>query len=414
MRCRPALVCCVFIAQLGFAGFAPADDWPQWQGLNRDALTNETGLLKTWPYGGPPRVWLYRDCGKGYAGPAIVGDRLYILGSRNGIAYLLCLDVTSGTEIWHTKIGPEVKNRWGDGPRATPTVDGELTYVLGGQGSLVCVRTADGSEVWRKTMRELGGSIPSWGFCESVLVDGDWVVCTPGGEAGAVAALNKQTGDLVWQSADVPDNAHYSSIIRVAPHGRPQYVQLLEKRLIGLAVADGRLLWQLGWPGATAVVPTPIFHNNAVYVTSGYGAGSMLAAFETDGTATDVYRNKVMKNHHGGAIRLGDYIYGYSDGVGWVCQDFYTGERVWRERSALGKGAIGYADGRFYCLDEESGVVVLIEASPDGWNEQGRFTLQPQTQIRSNAGGIWVHPVIAGGKLYLRDQDLLYCYDVRE
>lgn len=390
-----------------------ANDWPQWNGPNRDGLSAETGLLKSWPQDGPPQIWQIQGCGKGYSGPAIVDDYLYTLGSVDGKTFALALDAATGNEIWRTELAPELTNGWGDGPRSTPTVNGNRVYVMTGQGTLAALRDSDGQVMWKKTMAELGGSTPGWGYCESVLVDGEAVLCTPGGEAGAVAALNKETGELLWQSSEVTDRAQYVSIVKMTATAGPQYIQLLEKRLIGLSTSDGSLLWEAPWPGNTAVVPTPICHEDLVYVTSGYGAGCMLQQCNPTGTVTEIYRNKVMKNQHGGAIRVGDFVYGYSDSTGWLCHHLQTGKQAWRERDALGKGAIGYADGMLYCLEERTGTVVLIEASPKAWNEHGRFTLAPLTEIRSPSGGIWVHPVIANGKLYLRDQELLFCYDVK-
>jgi outer membrane protein assembly factor BamB len=382
------------------------------QGPNRDNVGNESGLLKTWPEGGPKQAWLNRDVGAGYAGPAIVDGRMYIMGTRDDAAHLFCLDANEGTEIWAAEICPKFENKWGDGPRSTPSVDGDRVYCITGTGTVICCRTENGEEVWRRTMQEMGGSTPAWGYCESVLIDGDRLLCTPGGASGTVAALNKLTGEVVWQSTEVTDGAHYSSIIRAEPHGQPQYIQLLEKRLIGLSVDDGRLLWETEWPGQVAMIPTPVFHNGFVYATAGYGVGCGLFEIGPDNSVTEVYRNKTMKSKHDGIVRLGNHIYGYSDGVGWLCQDFHTGEQVWRERQALGKGAIGYADGMLYCIDEKDGEVVLIDASPEGWKEHGRFTLEPQTENRSPSGAIWVHPVIVNGKLYLRDQELLFAFDV--
>jgi outer membrane protein assembly factor BamB len=263
-------------------------------------------------------------------------------------------------------------------------------------------------------MESLGGRVPNWGYTESVLIDGNKLLCTPGGRKGAIAALDKRTGEVIWQSEELEDFAHYSSIVRGEFHGQPQYVQLLEKRLVGLATEDGGLLWEVAWPGNVAVIPTPIVHDNHVFATSGYGAGCMLVSISPQNEATKVYENKLMKNQHGGVIRVGDFAYGFSDDVGWLCLDFRTGERHWRERDALGKGAIGYADGKFYCIDQSEGQVVLIDASPEGWTERGRFTLSPQSEIRAPRGGIWVHPVIVGGKLLLRDQEFVYCYDVTQ
>ena len=192
-----------------------------------------------------------------------------------------------------------------------------------------------------------------------------------------------------------------------------QYIQLTQKTLVGIAADDGRVLWSYPWPGRIAVVPTPIFRGGKVYIACGYGVGCGLVKL-VDGTAEEVYENKVMKNHHGGVILVGDHLYGYSDGLGWVCQDFETGEQVWAEKKALGKGAIACADGMLYCVDEGSGEVVLIEASPEGWNEKGRFKLEPQSEYRSPSGKIWTHPTIANGKLYLRDQEIVYCFDIKK
>jgi outer membrane protein assembly factor BamB len=261
-------------------------------------------------------------------------------------------------------------------------------------------------------MESLGGVVPNWGYAESVLVDGDKVLCTPGGPQGAIVAIDKVSGDVFWQSKELTDTAHYSSIVRGEFHRRPQYVQLLEKRLVGLSPKDGKLLWEVEWPGSVAVIPTPIVHDNQVFVTSGYGAGCMLVSVNENNEAAKVYENKRMKNQHGGVINIGDYLYGFSDEVGWVCLDARTGEFMWRVRDALGKGAIGYADGRFYCVDQSEGNVVLIDASPKGWKERGRFTLSPQSESRSDRGGIWVHPVVVDGKLFLRDQEYVYCFDV--
>jgi outer membrane protein assembly factor BamB len=392
---------------------ANGQQWPQWLGPQRNGTSDERGLLKSWPSEGPPLRWIARDCGAGYGGPAVVDGRLLIMGTRGEDAYLFCLDPRNGSELWAARIVAKYDNDWGDGPRSTPTVDGDRVYGLTGGGTLICCRLDNGQELWRTTMQDLGGKTPTWGYSESVLVDGDLVLCTPGGSAGAVAALDKLTGKLVWQSSELSDGAHYSSIIKFTPHGNPQYVQLLEKRLVGLAAEDGRKLWEVPWNGRVAVIPTPLAHENLVYATAGYGAGCVLVEIDSHNDASEVYRNNLMKNHHGGVVRLGDHVYGHSDGVGWLCQDFRTGEQVWRERSDFGKGAIGYADGMLYCLEEDTGTVVLIEASAEGWNETGRFTLEPQSDQRSQRGKIWVHPVIVGGTLYLRDQELLYAFDVR-
>jgi len=388
--------------------------WPRWRGANYDSKSTETGLLQQWPTNGPSRVWLFEDCGLGYAGPAIVGDRLYIMGARDGQDHLLCLDATSGDEIWSTPLGPVFENDWGDGPRSTPTVDGDFIFAMSSRGFLSCVRIDDGNIVWTTSMQDLGGDIPTWGYAESPLVLEDRVLCTPGKEQGAIVALDRKTGELLWQAKELPDVAHYSSIVPMELHGKTIGVQLLMKELVGVDVSDGTVLWTIPWPGRVAVIPTPIVSGDLVYATAGYGAGCLLAKIDSNFDANVVYENNNMTNHHGGVILHEGHVYGYSDGKGWICQDFETGEFVWRERQELGKGAITYADNRFYCLEEDTGEVVLIAASTAGWQEHGRFTLSPQSELRKQRGKIWVHPVIADGKLYLRDQQYLLCFDVKE
>ena len=390
-----------------------ANDWPQWRGPDRNDVSKETGLLKEWPEGGPKRVWMFENAGLGYSGPAIAGGKLFTIGTRDNREVLLALDATTGKELWVTPLSGVLKNGWGDGPRGTPTVDGAMVYALSGEGTLVCAQAADGKKVWEKTMSSLGGKKPGWGFTESPLVDGGQVLCTPGGAKGAIVALDKKTGSVLWQTADFTDGAQYSSIITADVKGARQYVQLTMQSIVGLDAKDGKVLWKSPFPGKTAVIPTPIYRDGQVYVTAGYGVGCKSVKIGAGAEPETIYENKVMKNHHGGAILVGDYIYGHSDGGGWVCQNFKTGEEVWSEKK-LGKGAIACADGMLYCLDESKGTVALIEASSAGWKEHGRFTLSPQTQIRNPQGRIWTHPVISNGKLYLRDQDLIYCFDVKK
>lgn len=386
--------------------------WPQWQGKSQDSVSTETGLLQDWPEGGPEQVWRFEDCGLGYSGPAIVGKRLYILGARNGEEQLICLQVANGKEIWSTSIGPTLENAWGDGPRSTPTVDGSLVYALGGQGNLICCNVEDGQLNWSKSLLKLGGEVPHWGFSESPTIHDQKILCTPGGKEGAIVALDKISGDLLWQTDELTDTAHYSSIVTTEHLGKEIGIQLLVSQLVGFDLSSGKLLWSVPWGGSMAVVPTPTVWENKIFVTSGYGAGCMMVKMGKGHTAEKVYENKLMVNHHGGVIRLGENLFGYSDKKGWTCLDFDTGEKIWRERKELGKGAIAYAEGRFYCLSEDEGEIVLIAASAKGWEEHGRFVLEPQTEIRSDRGKVWTHPVIAGGRLYLRDQDLLFSFDV--
>lgn len=390
-----------------------AGDWPNWRGPNRTDVSSETGLLKKWPDGGPRRVWLNQSVGLGYSGVSVVGENLFTMGARDDGEYVICLDASTGTEKWASKLGTILDNGWGNGPRGTPTVYGDRVYAMGGTGGLVCLKIADGSEVWRTGMTDLGGGRPNWGYCESVLVDGPRVVCTPGGKQGSIAALNKENGEVLWRSTELTSGAQYASIVPATIHGQAQYVQLFQDAVAGVSPADGKLLWKSSWPGKTAVIPTPIVADDQVFITSGYGVGCSLIKIDGDNNVKEVYFNKNMKNHHGGVLLLDDHIYGHSDGVGWMCLDLQSGDVTWNERGALGKGCVTYADGMLYCVDEGSGEVALVEATTKRWNEVSRFKLTPQTTRRSPRGRIWTHPVVSNGKLYLRDQDLLFCYDVK-
>jgi outer membrane protein assembly factor BamB len=404
------LVAIVCLPPLTFGG---SFDWPQWRGPDRTDVSRESGLLKEWPSGGPKRVWLFKNAGNGYSGPAIVNGKLFTMGTRDGAEVLIALNADTGEELWTASIGPVGNFDHGGGPRGTPAVDGECVYGLGGQGKLICASVADGKVIWNASLVDLGGKTPHWGYSESVLVDGDKVICTPGGSKGAIAALDKATGKVIWQSKEFTDSAHYSSAIIGEHSGTRQYIQLTEQHVAGIKADDGKLLWKSPFPGQVAVVPTPILHGGCVYVTAGYGVGCKLVKLGSGNQVSEVYFNKAMKNHHGGVVLVGDHLYGFSDGSGWLCQEFKTGKEVWSERKALGKGALGCADGMLYCLDENSGTVALAEASPTGWKEHGRFKLDPQSKIRDSQGRFWTHPVISNGKLYLRDQDLIYCFDVK-
>lgn len=414
LRKVDVLACCLGIILLPVV--ASAADWPNFRGPNFDGVSPEGGLLKEWPAGGPTLVWKAKGIGEGYSGVSIVGDRIYTSGDSKDAGYVYALELKDGKQIWATKLGKPGAPGWGGfaGPRATPTVDGDLIFAVDQWGELVCLQREDGKEKWRKSYTaDLGGSRPEWGFAESPVVDGNAVLVTPGGDKGAIAALDKKTGAVLWQSSEFTDPAHYSTIVVAKIAGEKQYVQLTERSVAGVSPKDGKVLWKAARKGATAVIPTPIVHDDHVYVTSGYGVGCNLFKITKSGdafAAEQVYANKVMVNHHGGVVRVGDNIYGFSEGKGWTCQDFKTGEAKWQDKESFGKGAITGADDRFILREEKkgSGNVVLIEVSPEGYKERGRFS-QPDRSTKE----AWPHPVVAHGKLFLRDQDLLLCYDLK-
>ncbi|HEV8605530.1 MAG TPA: PQQ-binding-like beta-propeller repeat protein [Tepidisphaeraceae bacterium] len=390
---------------------ALAIDWPQWRGPNRDNLSTETGLLKQWPKEGPPLLWKATGLGIGYSTVSVVGDRIYTMGDSSDSSYVRCISLADGKPIWSTKVGKPGGDH--PGTRCTPTVDGDMVYVLGQFGDLVAVTAADGKEVWRKSMKNdfAGKMMSGWGYAESPLVDGDKVLVTPGGNGGAIVALNKKDGGEIWRSKEFTDSAAYSSLVPAEIGGLKQYVQITGNSVVGIAPDSGKVLWKAPRKGKTAVVPTPIIKDDLVFVSSGYGVGCNLFQITKTGdsfSAKELYANTEMANHHGGLVLLGDYIYGHSDSQGWTCMELKTGKTMWKS-GKLGKGSIAYADGHLYCRAQDGpGTIALIEATPTGWKETGRFD-QPD-RSRDNS---WPQPVISNGKLFIRDHDTLLCYNIK-
>jgi outer membrane protein assembly factor BamB len=415
---------------LALCATAAAGDWPNYRGPNRDDISTEKGLLKEWPKEGPKLLWTYRNLGAGLSGPAVVGDRLYILGGRGKDDLLIALDISGAEpkELYATRVGPIFDwsgNQWSSGPSATPTVDGDRIYALGGNGDLLCANRADGKEIWRRNLPKdldaeinpIGGGPKKlgWGFTWSPVVDGDRLICLPGGPKGTVAALNRMTGDVVWRSTELTDQAAYTSPAAAEIDGVKQYVILTNQGVYGVAAADGKVLWSQKRKYGTEVINTPIVRKNLVFVTVGSGQGAELLKIEREaGSAfkvTSVYNNKSIANHHGNVILLENHLYGHSQGSGWTCQAFETGEIAWSDRKVR-PGAIVYADGRFYSLAENDGTVSLVEATPMASKEVSKFRLPQVGSLRKPKQFIWTPPVISGGKLLLRDQELLFCYDI--
>ena len=435
-------------------------DWPQWQGPHRDSVSKETGLLKEWPKDGPPLAWKVSTLGGGYNAPSVAGGRIYGMSHRGGDEVAWALNEADGKELWVAKLGPayaqEGMPQGKEGPGCTPTVDGERMFVLGLGGTLSCLQVADGKVVWQKSLtKDFGGQVPTWSYRESPLVDGEKVICTPGGDDATIVALNKLTGETLWKTK-LPDaaaaaegaggppgrgqggpggrrgpggggfgrggfrrsGAAYASAIAIDVDGQRQYVQLTSKALIGVAASDGKFLWRYDKPanGAGINCSTPVYHDGMVFASSAYGAGGGLVKLSKDPgggvKAEEVYFTKKLQNHHGGMVVVDGCLYGAhggNEGGNIVCLDFKTGNELWNERDErrAPKGAIALADGRLYYRVED-GTMLLIEPSNKEYLERGRFTQPDRT--RSPA---WAHPVIANGKLYIRDQDTLFCYDVR-
>jgi len=278
-------------------------------------------------------VWKATGLGAGYSGPAIAGGKVFVIGDVGGSCDLLALDAATGKQVWAAKVGKPGNPGGYAGPRGTPTVDGNLVFALGQFGDLVCVQAATGQPLWRKSLTaDFKGGVPGWGYAESPLLDGNLVVCTPGGHLGAIAALNKTTGALVWQSKDFKDGAHYSSLVVGDIGGVRQYIQLTAESVAGVAAANGQLLWRAPRRGVTAVVSTPVYADNEVFVTSGYGVGHNAFSITAAGgqfRAEQIYSGQEIANHHGGVVLIGQHLYGHSDSGGWTCMEFKTGKVAW-------------------------------------------------------------------------------------
>jgi outer membrane protein assembly factor BamB len=405
----------VFLASI--AGPLRANDWPQWRGMQRDGVSQEGGLLKEWPSEGPKLVWQVKEIGTGYSTPAVVGERLYLI-SNQGLdnEFAQCLSTRDGKQIWSTKLGEVGPNEGPQypGSRSTPTIEGGMAYCLGSNGDLACLEAATGKVVWKKSLRQdFGGKTGKWAYAESPLIDGDTLVCTPGGAEATLVALNKKSGATLWKSAlPEADEAAYASVIVVQAGGVKQYVQMLQKGLAGVEAKTGKLLWRYEntVKGSPANIPTPVAQDALVYSSTGRG-GAGLVQLKASGTAVaaeEVYFTPKLPNAIGGSVLVGGQLYG-TNNQGLICADFATGDVKWQDRS-VGAGSLCFADGRLY-LHGENGEVALVEATSAGYREKGRFT--PPDQPANRTGKAWAYPVVANGRLYIHDFGCLWCYDIK-
>lgn len=406
------LLTAVLIAA-SFASTLAAEDWPAWRGPERTGISKEQGLLKSWPDSGPKLLWQTKDVGEGFSTPSVAAGVLYAMGNHEGQEYIYAVDVNAeGKQLWARSLG-KVRHAGAGypGPRSTPTVDGNFVYTLGLNGDLVCLDAKSGKIEWQHDLvGEFGGSIPTWGYSESVLIDGPWVVCTPGGSQATLAAFDKTTGKLVWSSG-VGDGAGYSSIVKAEIGGVKQYVQFTAEGLIGVAAADGKPLWRYDAPAnGTANASTPLVAGDKAFASSGYGTGGGAASIMKSGSefkAEEAYFTKQMKNHHGGMVLIDGYLYGSDDPGVLTCVEFETGKIMWRERGT-GKCSLVALEGMLITRSE-AGKVCLVKISLDKAEIISEFEQPDRTDKPS-----WAHPVVANGKLYLRDQELLQCYDLRK
>jgi outer membrane protein assembly factor BamB len=383
---------------------ALAADWPQWRGANRDGKSADTGLLDSWPKGGPRLLWKALDLGDGYSGPAIVGDRLYIQGQSSGQQFVMAYDVRTGKQLWKAPAAKAFNGERGYGPRSTPTVDGARLYALSADGTLVCLETSNGKRVWALNLVErFGGRSPNWGYTESPLVDGARVIVMPGGPGASVVALDKNTGDVLWKSQN--DRAGYSSAMALDIGGTHAIALLTAEAAIGLDSKDGALLWRYTRAAnRVANIATPVVQDGYVFYSTDYGTGCALLKPTPDGKTAEVYFTRDMRNHYTTSVLVGDYLYGFSSEI-LTAMEFKTGKIAWRDRS-VGKGNCIYAGRRLYCMGED-GAVGLIDPTPAGYKEISRF------EISRGAFNTWTPPAIANGQFYLREQNNLYSYDIK-
>lgn len=397
-----------------------ADDWPQWRGPGRDGVSRETGLLQQWPTDGPRLVWRITDAGGGYSTPSVVGASFYLLGNE-GLEneFVQARRVSDGSVIWTTRLGPVGNPKQQPsypGARSTPTVEGDVLYALGSDGDLACVELATGQIRWRRQIRtEFGGKPGVWAYSESPLVAGDLVICAPGGSEATVLALDKSSGEVRWKSAlPEADEAAFASAIVVEAAGRRQIVQLLQKGLVGLDPANGKLLWRFSKPVSRygANIPTPLAHHEYVYAASAGTGGGAVRLVSSDGTAgfEEAYFESKLPTAIGGSVAVGDALYG-TTAQALLCFNVATGALHWEER-ALGAASLCLADGRLY-LHGENGEVALVEPSLEGYREKGRFTPPDRPPSSSPMEKSWAYPVVANGRLYLRDLQTVWCYDLR-
>jgi outer membrane protein assembly factor BamB len=420
------LTACMLLAALAPAasGGTPADSWPTFRGSQRTAVAPDTGLLTTWPDGGPRVVWQSSGAGRGYSSLAIAGGRVYTLGDAPSTVsdedeYLLCFDQADGKQLWKSKTGrpwTEGKPTW-QSSRATPTVDGGRVYVVTAFGALICCE-ASGSELWRKELAKdfEGQKADSWGYSESVLIDGQKLVCTPGGPTNTMVALDKATGETLWNCSRGEDRgAGHSSIVIAKVGDTRVYVQSTGSGTMGVRADDGKLLWKFDIEPTTAVIPTPIVRDDLVFFVAGYGRGGALLKQVPQGAgeiAIEVVYplKKELGNKHGGVVLVGDYLYGDSEdrGVLW-CAELLTGDVKWRSRgTGRDSASLAAADGHLY-IHYSDGTMALAKASPEAFEEVGHFQVPGSGERPS-----WAHPVILDGRLYIREGDVVVCYDVRK
>ena len=387
-------------------GGAKGADWPQWRGPRRDNVSTETGLLKKWPEGGPRLLWTARGCGKGFSTVAIANGLIYTTGDADGKCHVVALDL-GGKLRWRSPIG---KAWTGDTPgaRGTPTVDGDRVYAMNAYGRIACLDARTGQRIWsRDVVKDFNGKVVRWGLAESVLVTDDKVICTPGGKGACLVALEKRTGRTIWTSEGVSDEPGYSSPVAFEFGGVRHVVNLTSRGLVAVEARTGKFLWRYSPRSGNLCVPTPIYSDGGVFTAYYHFPGGKVQLDARGGkvTATEAWRTDRMQNYHGGVVLAEGYLYGNHKN-GWSCIDFRTGKLMYFAKG-IGQGSLTYADGMLYCLSER-GTVALVRATPKAFELVSKFRIP-----RGGSGPTWAHPVVCGGRLYIRHGDYLYAFGIK-
>ena len=411
------------VVGLGVASAADAE-WPWWRGTNHDGKSPDTGLLKQWPEGGPKKLWQADDIGQGFSTVAVVGGRIYTTGDAGGRTEnvtdrrgrrrpsvvggkltLFAFDM-DGKLQWKQEID-DAWTRSHPGSRSTPTIDGDRLYLLSGNGVIACRNAKTGAEIWTKNTRDFGGRSGGWGYAESILILGKLALVKPGGEK-FIVALDKATGDVLWTSSGFRAGPEYSSCLPFTYEGQLCIATGSRSGVVCVDAKTGEKLWSNPWSqNNTANCPDPAVADGHVFWANGYGKGGICMKLKAEGgkvAAGQAWTTRDMNCHHGGYVIHEGHIYG-NNGGGWACLDLKTGEKKWGE-SGVGKGSLCWADGMLYLFGENGGKAGLATCSPDGFEMKGTFRVK-------GSGPSWAHPVVIGGRLYLRYDSHLYCFDVK-
>lgn len=407
-RMRFALLLCAvaLVPSASAQESAARIDWPQFRGPNRDGISPEVGLLQQWPDGGPPELWRV-PLGSGFSAVSIVGDRAFTMFGRDGQTWLAALDVADGSTVWEIRFDEMYRNGQGDGPRATPTVDGDRVYALSGRGRMVAADRATGAVLWAHDLvADFGGRAPTWGYSGSPLVEGDLVLVEAGGSGTGVVALDRRSGEEVWRALET--GTGYAAPITVAVGGLRQTIFFTADGIVALAPETGSELWRMPWQTSYDVnAATPVFvPPDRLFVASGYGVGSAMLQIRTDGErarADRVWESRELENQFSSTVLHGGYLYGFDNSI-FMCVDAGTGERTWRARG-FGHGSLILADEHLIVLSDR-GSLALVRPSPGEYLEISRF--------QALEGRAWTMPTLANGILYLRNEREAAAFDLRD